>query len=307
MTKESQIRVLVDLASFRPAGDSEGGGRGRQDKKTIRKDEKEKERDRMEKKRLGILGSGFLSGIVVDAWEQGLLPEYEIVGVLGRNQATAEELAGKAGCRACGTLEELLSQKPDYVAEAASVQLVKESAEAILAAGASLIVLSIGAFADAAFYERAKETARAHGSRIYIASGAVGGFDVLRTVSLMGQATAGIETRKGPRSLQGTPLFEEHLMEDQEESLVFSGNAAEAIALLPTKVNVAVASSLATVGPEAASVRIISVPDFVGDDHKITAEIPGVKAVVDIYSSTSAIAGWSVVAVLRNIVSPVVF
>ena len=42
-------------------------------------------------------------------------------------------------------------------------------------------------------------------------------------------------------------------------------------------------------------------------DHKITAEIDGVKAVVDIYSSTSAIAGWSVVAVLKNLVSPIVF
>ena len=32
-----------------------------------------------------------------------------------------------------------------------------------------------------------------------------------------------------------------------------------------------------------------------------------VEAVVDIYSRTSAIAGWSTVAVLRNILSPVVF
>ncbi|MFR8755705.1 MAG: hypothetical protein ACLVG5_02665 [Clostridium sp.] len=32
-----------------------------------------------------------------------------------------------------------------------------------------------------------------------------------------------------------------------------------------------------------------------------------VEAVVDIYSRTSAIAGWSIVAVLRNILSPVVF
>ena len=46
---------------------------------------------------------------------------------------------------------------------------------------------------------------------------------------------------------------------------------------------------------------------MVGDDHKITAEIEGVKAVVDIYSSTSAIAGWSIVALLQNIVSPIVF
>lgn len=53
--------------------------------------------------------------------------------------------------------------------------------------------------------------------------------------------------------------------------------------------------------------NIFSVPGMIGDDHKITAEIDGVKAVVDIYSSTSAIAGWSVVAVLKNLVSPIVF
>ena len=53
--------------------------------------------------------------------------------------------------------------------------------------------------------------------------------------------------------------------------------------------------------------NIFSVPGMVGDDHKITTEIDGVKATVDIYSSTSAIAGWSVVAVLKNLVSPIVF
>ena len=96
-------------------------------------------------------------------------------------------------------------------------------------------------------------------------------------------------------------------MTDTEETQVFDGTAKEAIALLPTKVNVAVAASLASVGPDAEHVQITSVPGFVGDDHRITAEIDGVKAVVDIYSSTSAIAGWSVVALLQNLASPIVF
>ncbi|MFR4977995.1 MAG: aspartate dehydrogenase domain-containing protein, partial [Butyricicoccus sp.] len=182
---------------------------------------------------------------------------------------------------------------------------VREIAVKALSAGSNLIVLSIGAFADTDFYEQVKKTAAAHGTRVYIASGAVGGFDVLRTVSLMGKAVSGIETHKGPASLQGTPLFSEQL--DTQETEVFAGSAKDAIALLPTKVNVAVAASLATTGPENTEVHITSVPAFVGDDHKITAEIEGVRAVVDIYSSTSAIAGWSVVAVLQNIVSPIVF
>lgn len=261
----------------------------------------------MKKLRLGIIGSGFLGGIIADAWKNGLLPEYELVGVLGRSEEKLQALAERAGCKACHTIEELLELKPDYVAEAASVQSIRDFAEPVSKAGASLIVLSIGAFADKEFYEKVKEVNRENGTRVYLASGAIGGFDVLRTVSLMGEVQSGIETSKGPKSLMNTPLFDEKLMEEGEGTQVFTGNAKEAIGLLPTKVNVAVAASLATAGPENTGVKINSIPGFVGDDHKITAEIPGVKAVVDIYSSTSAIAGWSVVAVLQNIVSPIVF
>ena len=96
-------------------------------------------------------------------------------------------------------------------------------------------------------------------------------------------------------------------MAGTEEVEAFYGTCQDAIALLPTKVNVAVAQSLATIGPEKATARITSVPEFIGDDHKITVETEGLKAIVDIYSSTSAIAGWSIVALLRNLSSPVSF
>lgn len=257
--------------------------------------------------RLAILGNGFLAGIVVEAAKKGLLADYELVGVLGRSEDKTKALAEKAGCKACFTMEELLAQQPDIVAEAASVAAVKDYAEQILAAGVSLAVLSIGAFADQAFYEKTAQTAKAHGTKVHIASGAIGGFDVLRTVSLMDQARVTFETHKGPASLQNTPLFTEQLMTDTDETKVFEGTAKEAIALLPTKVNVAVAASLASVGPDAEHVEITSVPEFVGDDHRITAQIDGVKAVVDVYSSTSAIVGWSIVALLQNLASPIVF
>ena len=94
---------------------------------------------------------------------------------------------------------------------------------------------------------------------------------------------------------------------DTEKTTVFTGNAKQAIATFPRRVNVAVATSLATTGPEITGVTMHSVPGWVGDDHCITAEIEGVKAVVDICSSTSAIAGWSAVSLLRNLASPVCF
>jgi aspartate dehydrogenase len=255
--------------------------------------------------RLAIIGNGFLAGIVVEAYEKGMLPDYELVGILGRSEEKTKKLA--AHTKAVFQIEDLLAEKPDIVVEAASVAAVKDYAGAVLKTGASLVVLSIGAFADEKFYQQTAQTAKEHGAKVHLASGAIGGFDVLRTLSLMDQAKVTFETHKGPASLQNTPLFTERLMSDAQETKVFSGSAAEAIGLLPTKVNVAVAASLATVGPEAEHVEITSVPGFVGDDHRITAEIPGVKAVVDIYSSTSAIAGWSVVALLRNLTSPIVF
>ena len=140
------------------------------------------------------------------------------------------------------------------------------------------MTLSIGALADDAFYREVCETAKENGTRIYIASGATGGFDVLRTAALMGKATARFYNEKGPDALKGTPVYE-----------------------------VTVAASRASVGPEAMQVTIQSTPGFKGDTQRVEIRNDQVHAVVDVYRATAEIAGWSVVNTLLNIVSPVVF
>ncbi len=259
------------------------------------------------KKRLGIVGAGKLGSIVANAAKDGFLPEYELVGIIGRTFEKASTLAEEVGCMAYVSLDEMLSQDVDYLVEVASVAFVKENAVKILGGGVNMIIVSIGALSDAAFYKEVSEVAAAAGSKLYIASGAVGGFDVLRTISLMGEAKESFETHKGPESLRNTPLYKDELMAEGDETHVFDGTAAEAIKILPTKVNVSIAASLAGSAPDKTKMDIYSVPGFVGDDHRITSEIDGVKAVIDIYSSTAAIAGWSVVAKLINIVSPIEF
>lgn len=257
------------------------------------------------KKKLGIVGCGYLGGIIGDAVMAGLLPEYELVGVTSRSMTSAQMLAARTHCRPCRNIGELLALKPDYVVEAASPRAVTELAEPVLRGGADLILLSIGAFADTDFYEHIRAVALETGRKVHLASGAIGGFDVLRTAALMGPVTAGITTEKGPQSLEGTPVYREELARADGEA--FRGNAREAIALLPTRVNVAVATSLATNGPDETSVCIRSILGMTGDDHCIEVVGEEVRATVDIYSKTSAIAGWSVVALLRNLVSPIVF
>ena len=266
----------------------------------------------MNTKRLVIVGCGKLAEIVADALINGILPDYQLVGVLSRTKEKAETIADKIvkadsdyTCQVCSSLDELLALKPDYLVESASPAALRELALPALKNGTSLVVLSIGALADRVFYQDVEQTARENSQRVHIVSGATGGFDVLRTASLMGKTTVSFDTEKGPNSLQGTSVYDEALQTEKRK--VFEGNAQEAIALFPTKVNVAVAASLASVGPENIQVSVTSTPDFVGDDHRIEVRNEQVHAVIDVYSQTAQIAGWSVVNMLRNISSPIVF
>lgn len=266
----------------------------------------------MKRKTLAIVGCGKLAQIVAEALTTGLLPDYKLIGTYSRTFKKAERIADQIhraetgyACTACKTLDELFALKPQYIVEAASPAAMRELAIPALKNGSSIVTLSIGALANTDFYERIKMTAQAHNTRVHLVPGAIGGFDVLRTVGLMGKASATFDSEKGPNSLQHTAVYDDGLQKEKRK--IFEGNAAEAIELFPTKVNVAVAAALATVGPEAIEVSITSVPDFVGDRHRIEIKSDEVDAIIDVYSKTSDIAGWSVVNTLRNITSPIVF
>jgi len=260
----------------------------------------------MKKLRLALIGGGFLNGIVASAVKDGFLPEYELVAVLDTKEH-AEAFAKKYGCKACDSIEALLAEKPDYTAEAASVGAVRSYAQAVLAGGSNLVVLSIGAFADADFYHQVKATAAASGRKVYLPSGAVGGFDVLRTATLMGPIAASITSFKHPADLAHTALGFDGIMDVTEPKEVFRGTTKEAIAILPTHVNVAIATALASAGPENTAMDMHILPGFEWDEFQIKVEGEEVRAELKICSRTSAIAAWSVVATLQNIVSPIEF
>ena len=266
----------------------------------------------MRTKSLAIVGCGKLTQIVAEALTSGLLPDYQLIGTYSRTFEKAQYIADLIHrsapgytCTACSALKELLALNPDYIVEAASPDSMRELALPALKNGSSIVTLSIGALADTDFYEEVKRTARENNARVHLVSGATGGFDILRTVSLMGINSASFDTEKGPNSLKNTSVYDESLQSEKRK--VFEGNASEAIALFPTRVNVAVAASLASTGPAGINVSVTSTPDFVGDNHRIEIKNEEVHAVVEVYSKTAKIAGWSVVNTLRNITSPIAF
>jgi aspartate dehydrogenase len=262
----------------------------------------------MKKHTLAIVGCGKLAHIIVNALNQDLLTDYQFIAAYSRTKAKAISIAEKVNgfkAKPCDSIDELLALKPDYIVEMASPAALLEFAIPALKNGSSIVTLSIGALANKAFYEKVEIAARENNTRIHLASGAIGGFDILRTATLMGNCMATFDTEKGPNSLKNTAVYNEALQTEKRE--VFKGDAVQAIELFPTRVNVAVAAALASVGAKQMKVSMISTPGFVGDNHHIEIKNEQVHAVIDVYSATAQIAGWSVVNTLRNITSPIVF
>src|SRR5260370_39778611 len=74
----------------------------------------------------------------------------------------------------------LLSIKPDLVLEAASADAVRSFASDVFDCGADLMMVSVGALADAEFFGRLIERAKLEGRRLHVPSGAIGGLDTIK-------------------------------------------------------------------------------------------------------------------------------
>lgn len=57
----------------------------------------------MEKYKLALIGCGYLNEIVANALKNGYLPEYELIGVLGKDYDRAKAFAERHDCKAEGT------------------------------------------------------------------------------------------------------------------------------------------------------------------------------------------------------------
>lgn len=259
---------------------------------------------------VGIFVCGLLGQIVARGIANGLVPGYRLAGVTDANASLAQALSAETGGAFCANLDELLLQRPDHLVEAAGGGALKSAALSILQAGADLIPLSIGAFADEDFLREVRRTAQENGVRVYLPSGAIGGFDLMRAASLHGRLQAAIANDKPPRSLQEAVSYP--LPEDREEPL-FSGSAREAIARFPKNVNVAVATALATNGPGETQVTVASCPELSAPRHTIRLEGDFGRAVIQVEPKagenqrSSTLAAYSVLALLEKLNDTIVF
>jgi len=261
---------------------------------------------------VALIGCGNLGSRIAQGICSGAAGQYRLIALFnGAGHAKARRLARATGAIFCETLDELLATHPDYVVEAASGPVLGQVAVACLSAGANLIVLSTGAFADTLLLDAAMASAREHRRKIYIASGAIGGFDVAQAAMIGGDLRVSMTTEKPPRAFHGAPGVAARLSDDAVQE-IYRGSAREAIARFPQNVNVVAALSLATTGLDDTTITIRSNPRLTNNRHTVTLEGAFGSARLEVEArpspdnpKSSLLAAFSVLSLLRKIASPI--
>lgn len=197
---------------------------------------------------------------------------------------------------------------PDLVVECAGHKGLAEHGPAALERGLDLLVISIGALADPAFYDRLKAAAEKGGAKILLAAGAIAGVDGIAAARQGGLDHVRYTSRKPPLAWKGTPAEAKLDLAGLKEAAVhYEGPADAAARLYPQNANVAATVALAGLGFARTQVTLIADPAAPGNVHRIeaggafgTLAIEIVGKPLEANPKTSALTALSVLRAIRN-------
>jgi aspartate dehydrogenase len=211
------------------------------------------------------------------------------------------------------SLAELPAPAPDIVVECAGHAGLGEHGAAALERGLDLLVVSVGALADTALYERLKAAAEKGGAKMLLAAGAIAGVDGLAAARQGGLDYVRYTSRKPPFAWKGTPAEQKlDLAGLREPAVHYKGPADDAARLYPQNANVAATVALAGLGFARTEVTLMADPAAPGNVHRIEAggafgsfSIEIIGKPLEANPKTSTLAALSVLRALRNRASAV--
>jgi len=205
---------------------------------------------------------------------------------------------------------EALVDVADIVIECAPGKLVRSIVAPFVTSGKIAVVVSVGALLD---NEDLIELAGQNGGQIVVPTGALIGLDAVTAAAVGTIHSVRMVTRKPPLGLAGAPYIVEHNIDiaDLTEPLrVFEGTARDAAKGFPANLNVAVALSLAGIGPDRTTLEIWADPTVTRNMHRIEVESDSARFSMSIENipsenpKTGMITALSVIACLRKLRSP---
>jgi aspartate dehydrogenase len=226
-------------------------------------------------KKIGLLGCGAIGTQIALAIDSGKIAA-ELVYVYDFDKTKSEALISKLKHKPIivDNPHLLSSNQIDLAVEAASQDAVKNHALSIIQNRRDLMIMSVGALLDESVLEILLDACKEFKKKIYLPSGAIAGLDAIKSVkSELDSIT--LITTKNPKALIGAKFFETNkkidLTKITQPTVIYEGNANEAVTLFPANINVAALLSLAGLGSQKTKVKIIADPGTSKNAHKIEA------------------------------------
>jgi len=223
---------------------------------------------------IGLLGCGTIGTEIARAISDGRI-DAQLVAVFDRNPPKRDGIAAMVDTDVEQCSEGIdVAENAELVVEAAGQEAVGMAPE-ILETGTDLLLMSVGALADDGLQEAVFD-ASSGTARLYVPSGAIAGLDAVKAANSTGELeSVELTTRKPPAGLEGAPYVVERdidLGSVEGAETIFEGTARSAAQAFPSNINVAMALSLAGIGPDRTTVRIVADESLETNVHRITAE-----------------------------------
>jgi aspartate dehydrogenase len=201
---------------------------------------------------------------------------------------------------------EKLVDVADIVIECAPAKLVRSIVAPFVTSGKTAIVLSAGALLE---NEDLIGLAKQNGGQIVVPTGALIGLDAVTAAAVGEIHSVRMVTRKPVQGLAGAPYLVENNIDIEqitEPLRIFEGTAREAAKGFPANLNVAVALSLAGIGPDRTRLEIWADPALTRNVHRVEVESDSARFSMSIENvpsenpKTGRITALSVIAFLRK-------
>lgn len=264
--------------------------------------------------RAGLIGYGTAGRDVAEGILKGNAGECELTKVLVRDSHRYSENELPEGILT-DNVDDFFNAGLDVVIETAGHDAVRHYASKALSKDCDFMVVSVGAFCDQTLLDNTLQLARQHGKRVIIPSAAIAGLDRLSAATQGHVNNITLTTRKPVMAWRGT-FAEESINLDSvtEPTLIFEGNARESSRLFPESVNVSAALSLAGIGFESTTVRVLVDPTIEKNIHEVSAQGLFGEVHIEVKNTpspgnpkTGYIVAMSILSSLRNLSSPLVF
>ena len=255
--------------------------------------------------RVAIAGLGPIGKKVAEALDRGI-DGLALAAVSAQHPDKHRNWLGSLRVQPAVLAIEKLADVADVVIECAPAKLVRSIVAPFVTEGKTAIVLSVGALLE---NDDLIELAKQNGGQIVVPTGALIGLDAVTAAAVGEIHSVRMVTRKPVQGLAGAPYLVENnidIAKITEPLKIFDGTAREAAKGFPANLNVAVALSLAGIGPDRTRLEIWADPGLTRNVHRVEVESDSARFSMSIENvpsenpKTGRITALSVIALLRK-------